>query len=276
MEQDFVNGSPLQLALREMQGVFTARLTRFGLIGAIVVLGISGPFGTFEAFQVGQRLVYWAATVGLTYVVGRGSATFCIEILRPHIAQRWPRLIVAALLTSLPVTMIVIAIDSIAYWHLEPRNWLNMWFYVALIVLAVVGAMVGFRQQLRRDVEAAAAAPVPAGPASPDPSPNPMAPILARVPLPQRGRLLALVVEDHYVDIVTDKGKALVLMRLADAMRETGEVAGLQIHRSHWVARDAVVRAQRSEGKLSLELSNGMRLPVSRGFLPAVKQAGLA
>ena len=102
-----------------------------------------------------------------------------------------------------------------------------------------------------------------------------MAPILARVPLPQRGRLLALVVEDHYVDIVTDKGKALVLMRLADAMRETGAVTGLQIHRSHWVARDAVVRAQRNEGKLSLELSNGMRLPVSRGFLQAVKQAGL-
>jgi len=54
MEQDFVNGSPLQLALREMQAVFTTRLTRFGLIGAIVVLGISGPFGTFEAFQIGS------------------------------------------------------------------------------------------------------------------------------------------------------------------------------------------------------------------------------
>ena len=84
------------------------------------------------------------------------------------------------------------------------------------------------------------------------------------------------MVEDHYVDIVTDKGKTLVLMRLADAMREAAAIPGLQIHRSHWVARDAVVRTQRADGKLSLELSNGLRLPVSRGFLPAVKEAGLA
>jgi DNA-binding LytR/AlgR family response regulator len=95
-------------------------------------------------------------------------------------------------------------------------------------------------------------------------------------PLRQRGKLLALIVEDHYVDIVTDRGKALVLMRLADAMREAGTVAGLQIHRSHWVALDAVVKAHRSDGKLILELSNGLRLPVSRGYLPAVKEAGLA
>jgi DNA-binding LytR/AlgR family response regulator len=87
--------------------------------------------------------------------------------------------------------------------------------------------------------------------------------------------LLALTVEDHYVDIVTDKGKTLVLMRLADAMRETSGVDGLQIHRSHWVATGAVVKSHRTDGKLSLELRNGMRLPVSRGYLPAVKAAGL-
>lgn len=95
------------------------------------------------------------------------------------------------------------------------------------------------------------------------------------MPLPQRGKLLALSVADHYVDIVTDRGKALVLMRFADAIRETGGVAGLQIHRSHWVAREAVVRSHRAGGKLLLELSNGLRLPVSRSFLPEVREAGL-
>ena len=269
-----MNGSPLQLALREMQGVFTSRLTRLALLGAIVVLGISGPFGTYQALHIVPRFIYWAATVGLTYLAGQGSSTFWIETLRPHIAQRWPRVLVAALLTSVPVAVIVIAVNSIAYWHIEPREWLNIWLYVALIVVVVVAALVAFGQQLRQDVAAAAASAAPAvvvpaaGPLAP-------APILERVPLPQRGRLLALVVEDHYVDIMTDKGKALVLMRLADAMRETGDVPGLQIHRSHWVARDAVVKVHRTDGKLTLELSNGLRLPVSRGYLPAVKAAGL-
>ncbi|RYE08124.1 MAG: LytTR family transcriptional regulator [Hyphomicrobiales bacterium] len=55
----------------------------------------------------------------------------------------------------------------------------------------------------------------------------------------------------------------------------TGEIEGLQIHRSHWVARDAVVKAVRAEGKLLVELSNGMRLPVSRGFAAKAKAAGL-
>jgi DNA-binding LytR/AlgR family response regulator len=100
-------------------------------------------------------------------------------------------------------------------------------------------------------------------------------PILERVPLPQRGALLALIVEDHYVDIVTERGKTLVLMRLADAIRETTGVPGLQIHRSHWVACAAVVKAHRSDGKVVLELSNGLRLPVSRGYLPAARDAGL-
>jgi DNA-binding LytR/AlgR family response regulator len=65
-------------------------------------------------------------------------------------------------------------------------------------------------------------------------------------------------------------------MRLADAIRETGMVPGLQIHRSHWVAKDAVAKVHRSEGKLMLELRNGMRLPVSRSYLAAARDAGLA
>jgi DNA-binding LytR/AlgR family response regulator len=100
-------------------------------------------------------------------------------------------------------------------------------------------------------------------------------PILERVSLPQRGRLIALIVEDHYVDIVTDKGRTLVLMRLADAIREAAPVPGLQVHRSHWVALAAVAKTLRSEGKVLLELSNGMKLPVSRGYLPAARDAGL-
>ena len=63
---------------------------------------------------------------------------------------------------------------------------------------------------------------------------------------------------------------------LADAIRESSGVPGLQIHRSHWVAIAAVVGAHRSDGKVLLELSNGLRLPVSRGYLPAVEEAGLA
>jgi DNA-binding LytR/AlgR family response regulator len=260
-----VNGSPLQLALREMQDVLRSRNTRLGVVFAVFLLTVSGPFGTFESFGMAQRAGYWAAMVVICYLAGQGATTFFLELLRPLIAQRWPRVIVAALLAALPLTVVVVAINSLAFQRFDGSGLVSSWIYVTLITLAIVVALVSFTERLTPPVaDVPAAAPVPDAPP----------PILERVPLPQRGRLLALIVEDHYVDIVTDRGKALVLMRLADAMRETGSVAGLQIHRSHWVARDAVVKAHRSDGKVLLELSNGIRLPVSRGFLPAVKEAG--
>jgi LytTr DNA-binding domain-containing protein len=261
-----VKGSPLQLALREMQAAAKSRYTRVGLILVTALLALSGPFDTFETFNPGQRIAYWATMVVGCYFVGQGATTFFIETLRDSITQRWPRVIVSGLLASLPVTSVVIVINGLAHGHVETATSLTLWLYTTLVTLGVVIALVFLSDAMHGSAPAA-----PLGNESPG-----TPPILARVPLPQRGKLLALIVEDHYVDIVTDRGKSLVLMRLADAMRETEPIAGLQIHRSHWVARDAVVRSHRSDGRLLLELSNGMRLPVSRGYLPQVRDAGLA
>jgi len=269
-----VNRKALQLALREMQAATSNRYSRIGMILTTVVLAVSGPFGTFQSFNVGQRFGYWAVMVVASYLVGHAAARFFLELLRQQIAQKWPRVIVAGLLASLPVTIVVLVVNGVAYQHMDVEESLMIWLYVTIITLAVVVMFVTLSDLMKGEPEAATAPPAAASVVAPVEAPPP--PILTRVPLPQRGRLLALVVEDHYVDIVTDKGKTLVLMRLADAMREAAAIPGLQIHRSHWVARDAVVRTHRADGKLSLELSNGLRLPVSRGFLPAVKQAGLA
>jgi hypothetical protein len=261
-----VKGNPLQLALREMQAAAKSRYTRIGLILVTALLALSGPFDTFETFNPGQRIAYWATMVVGCYFVGQGATTFFIETLRTSITQRWPRVIVSGLLASLPVTVVVIVINGLAHGHVETATSLTLWIYTTLVTLGVVVALVFLSDAVR--------GPAPAAPPANE-SPSGTPPILARVPLPQRGKLLALIVEDHYVDIVTDRGKTLVLMRLADAMREADPIAGLQIHRSHWVARDAVVRSRRSDGRLLLELSNGMQLPVSRGFLPQVREAGL-
>lgn len=84
------------------------------------------------------------------------------------------------------------------------------------------------------------------------------------------------MVDDHYVEVLTERGKTLVLLRLSDAIRETVGVPGVQIHRSHWVALAAVSRVVRSDGKVFAELPNGLRLPVSRGYADAAKAAGIA
>ena len=64
-------------------------------------------------------------------------------------------------------------------------------------------------------------------------------------------------------------------MRFADAIRETDGVNGLQIHRSHWVALDAVAGTHRHNGRLFLAMQDGTRLPVSRSRAEEVRGAGL-
>jgi hypothetical protein len=257
-----VDRSALQLTLREMRGHLTDPRV-LGIMAVVgIVLGLAGPFGSFASLDVLPRLVYWLATVFLTYCFGFGSSMLSDRLWgqgRPF----WARLLIMSVPAGVGATLIVTVLNFIAFGGSE-FEWiavlilLGQCFAVALGVEAVV-----LLAERREGTPA-----VPAPPAAPA--------ILDRVPPQQRGQLIALVVEDHYVDIVTERGKTLVLMRLADAIREAGPTAGLQIHRSHWVATGAVVKTHRSEGKVVLELNNGMRLPVSRGYLPAVKDAGLA
>ena len=159
------------------------------------------------------------------------------------------------------MTLVVLSVNAIAYGARLTINPFELWADCAVISVAVVAATTAL---VRGAPEQPAIAVVQAPP-----------PILERIPHPQRGALMALSVQDHYVEVVTEKGTSLVLMRLSDAIKETGAVAGLQIHRSHWVARDAVKRVIRTDGKVSVELRSGIRLPVSRGYLDAVKAAGL-
>jgi DNA-binding LytR/AlgR family response regulator len=87
-------------------------------------------------------------------------------------------------------------------------------------------------------------------------------------------RLIALEAEDHYLRVHTDAGSALILMRLSDAVQETGGEDGARCHRSWWVARHAVRSARRHGSVMRLHLDGGLEVPVSRSYLPALRSAG--
>lgn len=258
----YVDGGGLHLALRELQRHFSDPrvLGGMALIGAI--LGFAGPFGTFELMPTVPRLVYWEAIVAATYGLGTAIGLTLRPWLRPRLHQPWMRIAVHGLVIGPPITLAVMAINMLAY---GPGGWnaidaVTLLYNCILITMGVsaISEIIGAAVQRPEPIAAA-----PAGPA-----------ILERMPLPQRGKLMSLSVMDHYVEVRTDRGKALVLMRLGDAIRETAPIAGVQIHRSHWVALDAVTRVGRSGGRVTVEVG-GESLPVSRGFLPAVRSAGL-
>ena len=258
-----MNTALLQSTLREMQRHFTDPrvLASMAVIGGI--LGFSGPFSTFQYLETLPRLIYWLAVVFATYGVGFFVGNLTVRPLRQRLASPAPRIILMGLFIGPPVTLAVMLINALTFGFggFQPIDWLTLLVNCTLIAVGVSTISEIVDASLRRAAPAAGA--------------DQPAPILERLPVHLRGPLVALSVADHYVEVATAKGKTLVLMRLGDAMREVGETRGVQVHRSHWVAIEAVTRVTRVGGKVTVELSNGTVVPVSRGYLPGVKAAGL-
>lgn len=231
-----------------------------------LVVGLIGPFGTFQMPMV-QRLLYWTAVVLSTAAIG----TLVAGTIERALRGRMPRLAAATIAgggSGVPIALSVVVINLVAFGPaFQGLDVLVLAGYCTLIGAAVTILGLVFRPR--------SASPVSA--ATPEGGHRPEQPaLLERLPLPQRGRLLHLAVADHYVEVSTDRGKALLLMRLSDAIREAAPVAGLQVHRSHWVALEAVTKVTRRSGKPVVELSTGATVPVSRTYLSAARDAGLA
>ena len=59
---------------------------------------------------------------------------------------------------------------------------------------------------------------------------------------------------------------------LAEALFELEGVEGAQVHRSWWVARAAIAQARRGEGRATLTLKDGSKVPVSRTYARRLRE----
>ncbi|WP_156351717.1 LytTR family DNA-binding domain-containing protein [Devosia sp. Leaf64] len=258
-----MNDTALQSTLRQMQALMRDGRSWMLLALMGLIAGLVGPFGTYEAVPLVPRVLYWIAVI-----IGTGAMGTLVAGLAERRLKTWFPLSVAALiggaLAGPPITAVVALVNLLAFGPDTPIGLLTLLVYCTAIAAAVtlLSALLDMRPKAS-EAEVAAAI-VPNEPA-----------LVERLPRPQRGRLLHIAVSDHYVDVSTEKGTTLVLMRLSDAIRETAPEPGLQVHRSHWVALAAVRRGFRQGGKPVLELENGTVVPVSRTFVDAVKAAGL-
>lgn len=204
--------------------------------GLIIVGGTTGRVGLYLADMI-QKPPHWSLIVGLS------SAT-----------------------ASLGVTIAIYLFESLRRGAFDiPLTEFPM-IYALVFVISLAISSVTYL------VERAQTTP-PLTTASLDPSTK----FLERLPVKFRtAELHAISSEDHYLRVHTSLGEELILMRLADAMRELEGADGLQTHRSWWVARAGVSDAKRENGKLTLVLHSGSEVPVSRTYTKTVKDAGLA
>ncbi|WP_439540236.1 LytTR family DNA-binding domain-containing protein [Sphingomonas sp.] len=240
-----------------------------------VVLALIGPFGSFAA-SFGWRLLYWVPLIVVGYLIYRpigAAAGWLGHRLQLPIGPMW---VVATLVATVPMTVLVWAASCSGMCRVpDSIDRALIWYGQVL----VIGGAVTLLLYLRRPREAAAPPPVQdRSPQSPSASAPiavvPRPPFFDRIPAHLGTTLIALEMEDHYVRAHTALGSDLILMRMRDAIGELAGVPGVQVHRSWWVARAAVTGVERDGRNLRLELSNGLRAPVSRERVAALREAG--
>lgn len=235
---------------------------RGGLVAAIsgLFLTFSGAFGTDDA-PLGVRLTYWMGLMALGYVWGAFVTGFFFrQGGMGRTGNVWLAAIIAALLMSTPFTAVVWLASRLMFNSNIPVRGLPILFGAVLLVsLAITAINLLIETRRAGDGETAAAPPK----------------FLERLPIRLRGaEVWAVEAEDHYLRLHTSKGQDLILMRLADAVSELEGIEGAQVHRSWWVARDAIADARRGDGRATLTLKDGSEVPVSRTYAGELRDKG--
>jgi hypothetical protein len=235
------------------------------LAGAVI--GLLGPFGTYS-FALSNRLVYWIAIIGINWLL---CAVTLREIERLFPPDRIYSLIAVPLLTSLvlvvPATAVVFSVGRLIEPALTPNivPLLGMVFLL-LVVLATPGYVI--RRLIRQRHEPGIK---PRDSRESAVTPDNESTFFARFTPPIRGPITSIESQDHYLVVRGPEDRRMIHCRMNDAQRELGAV-GIRVHRSWWVAKDAIERRLRRNGRHYLELTDGQLIPISRAYLPSLDE----
>lgn len=256
-----VHASPMAASLKQ-------RTVRGLLIGAMasVVLALLGAMGT-DAAPLGLRLLYWAAVIMPGSLLGL-AVTWALQKWGGLARHRWWEATMVAVLVAVPHTFVVIVASALMFGFTVITASTIVQFGLGVLLVSAVLTAINYLASPPA-FEDAVDKPTALSPAPGATSAGPactMPPAFAdRLPPRLRaGRLQAIAAEDHYLRVHTDLGSDLVLMRIGDAAALLETLPGARVHRSWWVARDAVKGSRSTNGNIMLELAGGLEVPVSR------------
>lgn len=238
------------------------------VIAAIgMALAFLGPFGSYAAPFVPRALV-WIGFILAGYVILRPMLMVANWLSHASGIGLFTAQLVALTIGSLPLSLLIGAflsgqIPEVANAAVE--RYLQVWgigFAVTLFMNRFLLSTKSSTPPANLDLSNVA-------------SVKPLrSRFLDRLPASVGPQLLCLSMEDHYVRAHGVTGSALLLMRMRDAVLELEGVAGLQVHRSWWVANEAVDLVERDRDRLQLRLVNGLVVPVARSHSGAVRAQG--
>lgn len=238
-------------------GADAALLLALGLF-----MGAVGPYGG-SALPARERYAYWVANI-----LGGGLIGVAIdETLGRHVRGFAGRVAVTSLAMTPPVGLYVQGVARLMFGPQPLPRWPTFLWQVLVISALVMAVRALVWRAPRRVVETRTViAP---------PLPQAEAAFRAHLSAKRRAaRLIAIEAHDHYLRVHTDAGVELVTLRFADALAELAGAHGFQVHRSWWVAADAIEAVRWKRGSGEARLAGGLAAPISRTHAPALKAAG--
>ena len=225
-----------------------------------VLVAYSGPFGTYDRFSIGFRLIFWAMVVAIAIAAGTAIRVFVEGQDRRR--GFWQAVLIAAsvsaIFLALPLALLGHSIAESASAHVPPLHELAGMIFVIAVSIGASRRLLAPPPPVTVPVERKVMQPVPR--------------LLERLTPDKRGAMIRLSVDDHYTRLVTTNGESKLLLRFSDALKEIDGTDGMQVHRSHWVARSAVNGHRLEKGRLMLQLSDSSIVPVSRSFRKEVEE----
>ena len=265
------------MSIRDLVGIVllrvTAPVTLVVGLSVSIILALAGPFGTYDSMILPFRLGYWGLIVFVSIPFG--------YVTRYLVASRYPRpttlsivILPSMLMTVVYTPVLFLIVRNIGEARGAPVD-VFIWLVglVAIVSVCVNAVRWALGQTAEGDLASIARAKAPQIEGT-EPAALP-ARIVSRLDGLPCTEVLRLSARDHYVDVVTRRAQKALLLRLSDAMAEVEGIPGAQVHRSHWVARTAVVGARRENGRFLLDLVDGTTVPVSRSYRARAEAAGL-
>jgi hypothetical protein len=221
-----------------------------------------GPFGSYAA-PFGARALFWMGSMLAGYAIVRPMFGVSRWLSDEAGIGRFPAQLLALTVAAVPLTLIVqlgskrLGATGAGFGEVYLQAW-----GIGLGMTLFLNRFLPLEDQAREP----SPAPAPEAQAQENVRPR----FFDRLPATV-SPLLCLSMEDHYVRAHGPDGSALILMRMRDAVAELDGLPGLQVHRSWWVASEAVERVEKEDGRARLRLTNGMIVPVARSQMGAVR-----
>lgn len=259
-----MNGRFLQSTLRDLQVLLRSRRLWATFTSVVLIFWFTGPYGTAELLAAAPRLGFWLVLHAGTW----GCALVCVVVadalLEKRLESRFLRMMLGAIAAAPLIALVTESLHAATFARrVTPQSYIEAIFNG--LVLSALFCVLTWLTMSRELSVVDTAADEPAQRPARDTA------LLRRLNPSVRAAPLHLAVQDHYVEVTTARGRELVLMRFSDALEELGDLAGMQVHRSHWIADAAVESLERDNGRLMIVLSTGARVPVSRPYAAAAR-----